>query len=71
MNVEDSKENETICRKFCGDCPSYPESDEWLFCARGKSNKSVKRQGCNCPGCDVYGKYDLGSMYFCEMGAEE
>ncbi len=28
MNVEDSKENDTICRKFCGDCPSYSKPDE-------------------------------------------
>jgi hypothetical protein len=72
MPVEDNEENMKICKQYCGDCPSYPQgTDEWLFCAKGKCSKSIERQGCICPGCDVYEKYDLSTTYYCDVGAEE
>ena len=72
MTVEDNTKNEEICKQFCGDCPSYPsESNEWLFCARGKCSKSIEREGCLCPGCDLFEKYQLTTTYYCDVGAEE
>jgi hypothetical protein len=71
MPVEDSVDNENICKNYCGSCPSYPKSGEWFFCARKKSAKSAEREGCLCPGCDVYEKYNLSSMYYCDTGAAE
>ena len=66
--VEDTFENEMICTKFCGVCPSYPGvKGELLFCARGKSNvpKSKSKAGCNCGACDAWNKYDLAGFYYC------
>jgi len=68
MKVEDNKDSEGICRDFCGSCPSHPGTDEWLFCARGKSKKRIKRNGCLCPACQVYMDYDLKRDYFCGEG---
>jgi hypothetical protein len=43
--VEDNYENETICIKFCGACPTYPGvKGELLFCARGRSVAPKKKQ---------------------------
>jgi hypothetical protein len=72
LGVEDTQENEKICKIYCGDCPSYPkDSGEWLYCARGKSDTPISREGCLCPGCDIFEKYDLSTTYFCEEGAAE
>ena len=71
MKVEDNKENEETCRDFCGSCPSYPGTDEWLFCARGKSKEKIGRNGCLCPACQVYMDYDLETDYFCDEGAPQ
>jgi len=71
MKVEDNEKNEETCKDFCGSCPSYPGSDEWLFCARGKSLKEISRNGCLCPSCQVYMDYDLSGAYFCDEGAAE
>lgn len=72
MPVEDNEENEKICKQYCGDCPSYPQdSNEWLFCARGKSGKGIERGGCLCPGCDLFEKYDLTTTYYCDEGAAD
>ncbi len=71
VRVEDNSKNNDICRKFCGDCPSYPKSGELLFCAKGKSAKTIAKNGCLCPGCDVFEKYNLDFTYFCDVGAAE
>lgn len=69
--VEDNKKNVEFCKEFCGVCPSYPApaTGEWLFCARGKSARKIKRNGCMCPSCQVYADYGLANDYFCAEGA--
>jgi hypothetical protein len=72
MSVEDNPENVKICLEICGNCPSFPKIEgEALYCARGKSKSEIERQGCICPGCDVYEKYDLSGTYFCAEGKAE
>jgi hypothetical protein len=71
MKVDDNEGNQESCRAFCGKCPSYPRSDEWLFCARGKSREKISRNGCLCNSCPVYKKYDLSGFYFCDKEALE
>jgi hypothetical protein len=67
--VEDNRENMETCRDFCGSCPSNPGTDEWLFCAKGKSEEKIERNGCLCPACQVYMEYELEGDYFCDEGA--
>jgi len=69
MKAEDNRKNEGTCKDFCGSCPSYAGTGEWLFCARGKSIKKVVRNGCLCPACQVYIDYGLEGDYFCDKGA--
>ena len=70
MLVKEDEHNVSICKKYCGDCPSYPkDSGEWLYCARGKSKKNISLEGCLCPGCDLFEKYNLTGVYFCKKGA--
>ena len=71
MKVEDTEDNEEICKDFCGSCPSYPGTNKWLFCARGKSGKKIERNGCLCPACQVYMDSNLERDYFCDEGAPE
>ncbi|NIO37845.1 DUF2769 domain-containing protein [Candidatus Bathyarchaeota archaeon] len=66
--VEDNKKNVEICRDFCGSCPSYPGTKEWLFCSRGRSRRKIEKGGCLCPSCQVYMDCDLSSQYFCTEG---
>jgi hypothetical protein len=70
--VDDTPENLAICMEYCGICPSLPSPPTpFLFCARGKANaQPIQRKGCTCVKCDVYKKYGLDSLYFCESGAE-
>jgi len=66
MIVDNTEDNFKICMDFCGNCPSYPKiPGEALYCARGKSTSEIDRQGCLCPGCSVYEKYNLFGTYFC------
>jgi len=70
--VEDNYENETICIRFCGVCPTYPGiKGDLLFCTRGKSRSPKQKSGCICGTCDVWDKYDLTDFYFCIEGVEE
>ncbi len=70
--VDDNFENEQICSKFCGVCPTYPGlKGELLFCARGKSVSPKRKAGCNCSLCDVWNKYELEDFYFCISGANK
>jgi len=69
MSVEDTQNTFNICMEFCGNCPSFPKiNGEGLYCARGKSNADIERQGCLCSGCTIYEKYDLTGAYFCVEG---
>jgi len=71
MKVDDDEKNEAVCQDYCGGCPSYPGTDEWLFCSRGKSSNEIVRKGCLCPACGVYAEYYLSRDYFCSEGAAE
>jgi len=69
LPVNNTDENFKICLEFCGNCPSFPKvPGEALYCARGKSKIEIDRQGCLCPGCGIYEKYDLFGTYFCAEG---
>lgn len=76
--VENNKENEEICKKICGMCPTYnnnrlqeEEGSQLLFCARGKSNKNeIIDEGCICFSCPIYKEKGLEGGYFC-MGKQE
>ncbi|MEW6571585.1 MAG: DUF2769 domain-containing protein [Nitrospirota bacterium] len=69
--VENSPANEKICRNFCGTCPSYPGTGEFLFCSRGRSNSPKQETGCNCGVCDVWNNYGLNDFYYCIKGSVE
>jgi hypothetical protein len=64
---DESPENYAEC--ICDSCPSFPAGDKKLYCARGKSDKKIKPEGCICPaGCPVFAKYGLDTMYYCIGG---
>ncbi len=71
--VDDTEENEEICRKYCGACPTYKRNflerypPDALFCARGVSSADpkVKAMGCFCPACELFAKHGLVIGYFC------
>lgn len=72
--IEDTEVNVSICRSFCGSCPTYPKiEEEILYCARGKSSKAdgLERKGCNCPDCAIQEKYSCTGGYYCIEGACE
>lgn len=50
----------------CTVCPSYPQTGEVMFCARGTDNPSDKKSGCLCSECELYKKFGLESNYFCQ-----
>lgn len=70
--IEDTEENRAICRKYCGNCPTYLthkfgncEPAE-LFCSRGQTScpdkKTIK---CYCVACEIFSKNHLRIGYFC------
>lgn len=71
--VDESVANLDICGRFCGSCPTYAANHlksgepSLLFCARGKSGKTVEAEtkGCNCPKCGVHSRYKLTGDYYC------
>lgn len=69
VKVPDTDENSSNC--ICGQCPTYPGDEPWLYCSRGKSPQALERKGCLCPGCPVQIKYDLDRTYYCMEGAAE
>ncbi len=68
MAVEDTGENSAKC--VCGDCPSYPGNEPWLYCARGKSPQEIDKTSCVCPGCQVWSENNLSSTFYCISGTE-
>ncbi len=67
--VENTPENESVCRNNCASCMSYPEVEgELLYCSRGKSGKPIEKKGCNCSFCDVQIKYGCTGTYYCDKG---
>ncbi len=70
--VDDNFENESICTRFCGSCPTYPGvKGELLFCVRGKSSLPKRKSGCNCGMCDIWNRYDLSGFYYCIGGVKK
>lgn len=73
MKVPDTEENVKQC--ICANCPSYndcmKQGMEGLYCARGKTDCDVKRQGCVCPQCPVAKDYQLFGGYYCVIGGWE
>jgi hypothetical protein len=69
MKVPDTKENLKKC--ICASCPSYNEcmkkGPEGLYCARGRSECELKREGCICPQCPIAGEYQLFGGYYCDV----
>jgi len=71
--VPSTQENLKKC--ICGDCPSYNQcmSDkmEGLFCSQGKSTCEFEKIGCLCEACPLTSEFNLGKMYYCELGESE
>jgi len=63
--VPDTTENMARC--ICGGCPSYP-AEGVLFCAKGKSVKSISRRGCICGDCAIFRDYNLADGYTARRG---
>ena len=61
--------SQSVCAKYCGNCPSNPFTHGGLYCISGKSNKEVKEAGCNCFDCDFFEDCGGGSGYFCKYGS--
>ena len=73
MKVPDTKD--TVEKCICPNCPSYndcmKQGMEGLYCARGKTDCDLKRQGCVCPRCPVAKEYQLLGGYYCIIGGWE
>ncbi len=67
--IDTNPENEKVCKSFCGSCPTYPDTEEFLFCARSKSRAPKKEMGCNCGLCGVWNKYGINDFYYCRKGS--
>jgi len=71
--VESTPQNQEICQKYCGACPTYKRNilaryrPDTLFCARGISSAppKVKTMGCFCPACEIFTGHGLVIGYFC------
>jgi hypothetical protein len=63
--VPDEEKNITRCN--CPGCPSSPDDDTTLYCARGLSPVRVRTVGCLCASCPVYRVYELQDGYFCAV----
>lgn len=69
MKVPVSDEISDRC--ICGDCPSYPGNEPWLYCGRGRSPRQVNQVTCTCPGCPNFDEYGLTDTYYCVIGKAE
>ena len=71
--VEGSVENEGVCGKYCGACPTYKRNllsryqPAGLFCVHGTSPapSKIKTMGCFCPACELFTEHGLIIGYFC------
>jgi len=72
MKPINNKENFEKCT--CANCPSYvecmKEKNLKLFCAIGKAECEVQKQGCICGQCPISSQYGLKKLYYCINGAE-
>jgi hypothetical protein len=71
--VEDNETNREICRKYCGNCPTFKNNNlkEYppyeLFCAGGRSTiaEKTKTTACYCPACEIFTHDHLVIGHFC------
>jgi hypothetical protein len=66
LPVADNEENMKKC--ICPKCPSYP-GESCLFCARGKSNKPIRKTECICIHCPLWLEKIRLACFFCFYGA--
>jgi hypothetical protein len=70
--VADNAENMGKC--ICSGCPSYNDCMRdgklGLFCAKGKADCEITKNGCLCGACPVASEYRLDKMYYCITGVE-
>jgi hypothetical protein len=73
LRVENTNENYENCLCYTDRCPTYNGSSlaSGLFCARGRSEKTLEKRGCVCPSCPVWAKCKLNSVFFCAYGVAE
>ena len=69
--IPDTVENAASC--ICPRCPSFPEdcNTETLYCARGESQCEIVVKGCTCAGCQVYRRYEMEGLYFCDKTIDQ
>lgn len=65
------RNDDTGGKCICGQCPTYPGKDQWTYCARGKSDKTIKKVSCLCPDCPVWSEYKLSMQFYCSEGTED
>ncbi len=65
-DVPDTEANRKEC--LCPSCPSFPHAcrGELLYCSVGKTSCEIHARGCLCPDCQVYSRYGLDRIYFCD-----
>ncbi|AFD00057.1 Protein of unknown function (DUF2769) [Methanocella conradii HZ254] len=68
MFVENSPENKSICKQYCGTCPSYVGEGKLLFCSRGNMTGTIEKNGCKCGMCPVAIEHKLDGGYYCIHG---
>ncbi|AEH60029.1 conserved hypothetical protein [Methanosalsum zhilinae DSM 4017] len=51
---------------ICRNCPTYPQDEGFMYCAKGPSDAAGRKNGCMCPECIVYDKFKLEGRYFCQ-----
>ena len=70
MKVSNTPENNVKC--VCDGCPTYDdcmeEKKQKLFCASGKTECQLNKQGCICGECPISSEFQLNDWYFCEKG---
>ncbi len=69
MKVPVTDEISAMC--ICGECPSYPGKEKWLYCGRGRSPQRIDQVSCLCPGCPLFEEYRPSDTYYCVIGAAE
>jgi len=71
--VADTPEDMQKC--ICGTCPTHnqcmKDRMQGLFCAKGKTDCELAKNGCLCGACPVASEHKLDKMYYCEIGAAE
>jgi hypothetical protein len=65
------EEVKSVCKNYCGNCPSYAGTGEtdYGFCTTGKSSAITEEKGCLCPNCPITNAMSLRWGYYCTRGA--